>query len=280
MVVVYLDVLFFLNLFMNYIILLMTARFSGIYAKRRRLLAGAAVGAVFAVVMFFSALHPAVALAFKVFLCAAVTIVSFGIRTGKETLRLCLIFLAITAAFAGLIYAVNGAGALQNGSFYINVSLKTLLLAASAAYLGLSLIFGKGSMEIRRLTREVKLEAGGNTVRVRALADSGNLLREPVSGKKVLLVGAETLAPVLDQATWRILCETKDPVERFSRLSERHSTAFGMIPYRTCSEDGGMIVSVKNIAITVDQAQATDYVIGILPQEVETPDGCHAIIGM
>lgn len=280
MVVVYLDVLFLLNLFMNYIILLMTARFSGIYARRRRLLVGALVGAVFSVVMFFPALHAAVALLFKVLLCVAVVVTAFGIRSWRETLRLCAAFLGITGAFAGLVYAINGAQALQNGSFYIDVSLKTLLLASGVAYLALSLIFGKGSMEIRRLTREVELKAEGNSVTIRALADSGNLLREPISGKKVLLVGAETLAPVLDRETWRILCETRDPVERFSRLSAQHGTGFGMIPYRTCGEEGGMVVSLRHIAITVDQTRAEDYVVGVLPSEVETPDGCHAIIGM
>ena len=46
--VVYLDTLFFLNLLVDYLLLLLTARLAGVYRNRKWLAFGAAVGAVFA----------------------------------------------------------------------------------------------------------------------------------------------------------------------------------------------------------------------------------------
>ena len=53
MQVIYIDVLFALNLVVNYLLLFLTARFSGLYVGRLRLLGGAALGALFSVLMFF-----------------------------------------------------------------------------------------------------------------------------------------------------------------------------------------------------------------------------------
>ena len=49
--VVYVDTLFFLNLAVDYLLLLLTARLSGVYRSRRRLALGAAVGALRAVAL-------------------------------------------------------------------------------------------------------------------------------------------------------------------------------------------------------------------------------------
>ena len=44
MQVIYVDVLFGLNLVVNYLLLFLTSRFSGVYVRRLRLLGGAALG--------------------------------------------------------------------------------------------------------------------------------------------------------------------------------------------------------------------------------------------
>ena len=79
---VYLDVLFVLNAWVDYMTLLATARFSGCFARRRRLLAAGALGGAYAVLALVLPL-PEVLLALSKILCAAALVaVAFGRAAG------------------------------------------------------------------------------------------------------------------------------------------------------------------------------------------------------
>ena len=76
--VVYVDVLFTLNLFVNYLLLLSGACLLREKAKRWRLLLGAALGAVYSLIIFAPELPNFLSILIKVIFC--VTIVLAAIR--------------------------------------------------------------------------------------------------------------------------------------------------------------------------------------------------------
>ena len=69
--VVYVDTLFFLNLLVDYLLLLLTARLAGVYRNRKWLAFGAAVGAVFAVLLYFPPIPVLPGLLLRGAVCAA-----------------------------------------------------------------------------------------------------------------------------------------------------------------------------------------------------------------
>ena len=131
---VYLDVLFVLNAWVDYMTLLATARFSGCFARRRRLLAAGALGGAYAV------------LALVLPLPGALLAVAFG-RGGRFWRQLGL-FTLLSMAFAGAVMAWSqllGGALLPRGVFYLDVTLGQILCAVILSYLLVSLVLRRAA---------------------------------------------------------------------------------------------------------------------------------------
>lgn len=289
MQVIYIDVLFAINLVVNYLLLFLTSRFSGVYVGRLRLAGAAALGAVFSVLLFFPELPLLPSALFKCLLCGVLTAVAFGSRCQGRFLRLCFIFCSVSFAMAGVVLALSlltggqGAVAVRNGVPYFGVSLKLLALSSAVAYGILGLVFGGGGLRIARQTAEVTLTVGQQTLRLRALVDSGNLLRDPMSGKRVLVAGSETLCPLFPEKERELLRRSGKRGEAascFEELSRLHPGRFSLIPYRDATSDFGLILAMKADRIAVDGKQTDDLLVGAAGSSMETPDGCMAVLGM
>lgn len=75
--VVYVDTLFFLNLAVDYFLLVLTAKVAGVYIKRSRLLASALVGALLAVLLYFPPLPKTLALLLRLAVCCVTALAAF-----------------------------------------------------------------------------------------------------------------------------------------------------------------------------------------------------------
>ena len=199
---VYIDILFATNLFIDYLLLLVTAKFAGKPCSRRRLLAAAALGGSLAVCSFFFPPSQAMALPFRGLCCLALCGLAFRWPMFRELCRLSLIFLAVTLAFGGAVFATaylgRGPGivSLRGGALYWDVPLGLLLGASAAAYLLLGLVFGGNSARGRQKPAKVQVRCGGRSVVFDALWDTGNQLRDPVTTRKVMVVEKERLYPL------------------------------------------------------------------------------------
>ena len=187
--VVYVDVLFCLNLILNYFLLLLTSKLGGVYSPRLRLLCGAAAGAFFSVLLYFPALPAPLAIAAKALVCAGIIAISFGKEPPRAIFRLSLVFIAISFAFAGGVVAVSyifgqSGVHLSNGVPYFNLSLKLLLCAAAVSYCVLGLALGGGGMGIRRKNVTLEIFNKGSSVKLKGFIDSGNLLKDPITDRK------------------------------------------------------------------------------------------------
>ena len=218
--VVYVDVLFTLNLFVNYLLLLSGACLLREKAKRWRLLLGAALGAVYSLIIFLAA-YPV-----------------HGLRHfGKLT----ACFLAANFIFAGfmmgiwLLFRPKGM-VYQNGAVYFDISVTVLIVTAIVCY-GLTVLFSKlfrrHAPENRIYTLQVELN--GCRLCTQALLDTGNRLSDCFSDTPVILLEyarVKTLLPPELRSFFR---------ERPSALHappEAASLGFRLIPYHTVGGTG------------------------------------------
>ena len=282
--VVYVDVLFMSNLAVNYLLLLLTARVSGVYTSRLRLLAGGALGAVFAVFLFFPELHPVVAVAARCLLCAAIVLVAFNREPLRVVRRVCLIFLALSFALAGgmvaLITLLGTTGLeARNGVPYFDLSLRMLLGASLGIYGLLGLIFGHGGMSAKSKSTEITLKNGENAVKLNGFTDTGNLLRDPIGGRRVIVVSPEIAAQLFPEAEGALSSYDADPAQLFSQLSAMRPGRFRLMPCKTAAGTG-LMVAGKIDTIILDNKPAHGYLIGIAAHPLNTANGCRAIVGV
>lgn len=279
--VVYIDRLFVLNLAADYFLLLLTARMGGVYPKRLRLLTGSAVGALLAVILYFPKLPSAAALPIRCTVCLCVALTAFGWRKRRELLQLCTLFTGTTLVLGGGMLALSlmlkREGMVQNGFLYSEISMPVMLIGFPAIYLLSAYAFGRGSADIHRSTRELQLEVDGRSLCLRVLADSGNLLRDPFSERRVIVLSAADLAPLFPEAA-ELLRDGSPPQTLLPALQARCHRAFWLLPAQTV-EKNAMLLLFRPDKLFLDRQQAEGYVVGITTQPMEIGD-CRGLIGV
>ncbi len=286
--VVYIDVLFALNLGVNYLLLILTAGVGGIFTKRLRLALGALLGAILSVILFFLPISGVMALLSKVMLCFAISAVSFGVKGGKERfLRICLLFCAISCAFAGIIYGAStllGSGTLSlvNGVPYAPISLRMVLVGSLIAYIVLSIVFGSAKLKPQASFAQLEIERGGRKILLKALLDSGNLLRDPISGKGVIVLSAQTISALFDGAAQSVLqsADNRAVPETFSTLCECGVEGIRLMSCKTAAQNGQMLMIFKCDSIKIDGKYTENHLLGISSVDILTAKGCRAIMGV
>ena len=132
MTVVYLDRVVLLNLAVDYLLLLATARLAGLPLRRGRLALAAALGALYAAAVFLPGCrmlaHPACRLA------AGVAVCRLAWRRERRPWRLTALFFLLSGALAGLLLAAGLAagspGAILSRVYYADISWPVLLGSA------------------------------------------------------------------------------------------------------------------------------------------------------
>ena len=282
--VVYVDTLFFLNLAVDYFLLVLTAKVAGAYIKRSRLLVSALVGALLAVLLYFLPLPKALALVLRLAVCCVTALAAFMGEPGKSWPRLLGIFVMVTLLLAGIVLGLSelGGGAyMQNGILYFEISGTVMVLSFTAVYVLSGLVLGKGRASPGRSYQEVTAEMGERSVRFRALTDSGNLLRDPMSGRKVIVVEGRAIAPLFDGMTGELLqsLEALAPETALEQLRRCGNTPFWLLPARTAAQNALMVV-FRPEKLYIDGNLREDYILGLAGRQLEIGGDCRALMGV
>ncbi len=237
--VVYGDMVFLLNLLINYTLLRGTARLGGAAPKLLRLWLGSTIGAVYSVVVFLPGLDWLNTVGGKALTAAAMLCCSFGCR--RTTLRLGGIFSVLSVVLCGAVYSFYCVGKMpirSGGHLLYPVSFASLLLTAFSVNIACRLLLpplNHSNNSILPLT----LEGHGKRIRLTALQDSGNTLRDPLSGGEVLTVYWKALRPILPpEVNEDSLADPTLLMPKLRDLSPR------LIPYRAVGTKNGILLAI------------------------------------
>lgn len=215
---IYLDLLMVQNFLADFLLLLASQRLSGYSGKEKRLLAGAALGAVYSGSCFLPGFSFLAELHWQLIALVLMCLVSFG--WGKSSWRRSGTFLLLSMALGGLSLRMSR----ESGRWqWLSPVLLWLLIAAA---------FGGRAGQKKLLPLEIP--EGERVLRLTALVDSGNGLRDPVSGESVLVVGPEEAEKLTGLGA-----EALDaPMDT---LAGRNVQGLRLIPYRTVGGSGMLL---------------------------------------
>ncbi len=275
---VYIDVVFLLNLAVDYLLLLTAARVTGTWISRLRLALGALLGALYAVALFLPGLewlvHPVCRL------CAGVLMALIAYGRSPRLLRLILVLFAVSAALGGAVLALSllGSGGLtlERGVLYTGFDLRLVLVSAIACYALLSLIFRRwahhgGKTQLCR----VRLCLEGRQTTLTALVDTGNTLTEPTRNSPVLVAEADALAPLLPEGL-----DPADPVGTLERW-RGHSFCrrLSLLPYRAVGVSQGLLLAVRCDWLQAGERRNPGLLVALSPTPVSDGGAYQALIG-
>lgn len=279
MTVVYIDVLFLLNLVVDYLLLLASARITGEMISRPRLALGALLGAAYAAILFLPGCawlaHPLCKL------CIAVLMVLVGFGGRKRLLRLLLVFFGASAALGGVILALQllgtGGLTLENGVLYTGFNVRLLLVTTILCYAVLSLVFGRAARHggKRQDLCSARLTLGEKTLDLTALIDTGNTLTDPTNNRPVMVAEARALGTLLPEEL-----DPADPVGSMERLEdETLRRRLRLLPYRAVGVEYGMLLAVRMDRVVLGKRELEGLLVALSPTPVSDGGAYQALMG-
>ena len=196
----YVDVLFVVNFFITYLLLLLTKLFVKENVKTSRLLISSFVGGAYSLVILADELHFLITAIGKIFISAVIILIAFGFKRATVFIKTLAIFYFSNMLLLGVILALwllfkpQGI-AIHNDVLYFDIPARALLISALFAYL-IALLVVKlynrtvGKNEIYSLT----IFKNGEELHMFAFADTGNKLKEPFSDYPVIVVDGSKIS--------------------------------------------------------------------------------------
>ena len=276
MTVVYIDLLFLLNLIANYLLLLAAGRLSGAVLMRWRIGLGAAAGALYAVLVFLPGLEWLAFWLCKMACGVLMALIAYG--GGRYLLRVTVFFFGASAALAGAVLGLEMLGSvsltLEHGVFYSKLDIRLLLLLFVACYFVLSLFFRRtGRYSGRELVRlEVTLDRG--TVSLTALVDTGHSLTDTATNRPVVVAEAQALSGLLP--AW---ADAAQPIRSVERCHASGSRQARLIPYRAVGVECGMLLALRTQGVRVGEKSLGPLLMALSPTPVDDGGTYHALIG-
>ena len=260
MPIIYVDRYFLLNLLIDYLLCLLSARVCGLVLKRRRYVFAALLGAAYAVLTLLPGCRFLGGAAGKLAAAGLMAAVAYGGET--HALRCGAVFFCVSAAFGGALWALSLAGG------YPAFDTRVLLLSFALCYAGLELLFRSRAKLPDRPRTEICLSLGGRESRFMALVDTGNSLSDPATGAAVMLACPHALAPLFPGVD---LCADPVTLAALPKLAGR----FRLIPYSSVGGHGLLpVFRPEHLAVGGDARR--DLLVAVSP--AAQGDGFEAIL--
>lgn len=219
---VYLNLVVLLNFLVNLFLLMGTNRLSGFPLSLRRCILASAVGGIYAGACLLTAFRFLSSILWRFICLASMGAIAFGL--GRSALRRSVLFVLLCMAIGGVSLGVG------NNSFL------TLFLSAVIVFLLCAIGF-RGNIAGREYV-QIELFYKGRQEKILALHDTGNTLRDPVTGQSVIVVGADVAASLIGLTSQQL----SSPVET---VASGVIPGLRLIPYRTVGHESGMLAALR-----------------------------------
>lgn len=251
----YMDLVMLLNFLIDFLLMLGTNRLCGYPPGYLRAGLGAGVGGLYGGLCLIPGFQFLGKLLWRVVSLGVMGYLAFG--CSKSAVRRCAVFVLLSMALGGIALGIG------NGGFYA-------LLAAFAMVGVICAIGFRGTVGATQYV-PVELKFGSKNIRLLALQDSGNMLRDPLTGRAVLVINSDAAI----RLTGLTLQHLQDPVKA---MAEAPIPGLRLIPYRALGQPGGMLLAVRMEGVKIGSWKGSSLV-AFAPSGLSDEGGYQALTG-
>ena len=191
--VIYIDVLLFVNVIVNYAILMTAEKLLKQDVRLYRMILGAVIGALFSLTIFIRSDSRMLLLILRIVITGIVTLIVFGWRSPIEYLRSYLCNTAVSVIYCGgyiLFYQVFKPPnmVIVNDILYLQVNPLWLTALTAIIYILVLVIYKLFSERIKSTVVILRFTIHGRDYSCVGKVDTGSNLREPFSSAPVIIV--------------------------------------------------------------------------------------------
>ncbi len=203
--VIYADVLVALNVLLTYILLVAVRIFLKIPTNKWAMVIGCFVGGASALIIFWEDINIVLSLIYKLFCAGVIVAIAFLPRNVKVFLKAYTGFFLVSFIFGGGVYALQITLKPENilyynGVVYFDMSITYLVGCVLVVY-GVFLIgdylLTRHSLKDSKCLLEITYN--NLSVTLPAIVDTGNSLRDGLSGRPVIVAELSSVAPIFER---------------------------------------------------------------------------------
>jgi len=249
---VYIDMVFLLNFLVDLLLLLAAARMCGYTVKLGRIAAGAAVGGLYGGFCLLPGFHFLGNILWRTVSLGIIAVIAYGLS--KCALRRGLVFVFLSFALGGVVMGMGKGGVVG--------------ILCAAGVLCLLCCFGFRGRIGESTYIPVELFYGQKHLALTALQDTGNTLRDPITGRQVLVVGAD----VARELTGLSYEQLRTPVESVGALP-----GLRLIPYHSVGSNSFMLaMRIQKVKIGKWQGSS---LVAFAPEGLNAEGAYQALTG-
>ena len=284
---VYLDIVLLENICMNYIILLATAIINKCKISYFRILISSILGAIYAVVTYLNIFEAYSGMIFKIILSIAMIYIAYLAKEAQKLFKELIIFYLTSFAFGGisfaLLYFVNPEQVkLKNGVFVGTYPLKIVLLGGLVGFLVIIIAFKsyKVRMNKKDIYYELKIKLFEKEVETKAIIDTGNFLKEPITGVPVVVVERSLMYDIIPKCILNNIDEILSGDLEKMNEHEEYISRIRLIPYSSLGNKNGMLLGIKVDEVIIDNNVINNSIIGIYKESLTKRGEYRALVGL
>lgn len=290
---IYIDVVLIENLIMNYIIIYATAIVLKNKKSHLRFFLASLLGAIYTIISYTSALEVYTSIILKILLSIIIVYIAYNPQTMKKMWKDIVIFYLVSFVFGGvafsLIYIVKPQEVLmKNGLFLGTYPLKTIALGTIVAFILIILTVKiiKTKISKKDMFCDIEIKINEEVIRTKAMVDTGNLLKEPITNTPVIVVEHTLLYNCMPK---EILNNTENilggDIEKIPKeIREKYMPKLKIIPFSSLGKQNGMLIGIKPAYIEIKNEENSirreNVIVGIYNKSLTNRGEYRALIGI
>ena len=230
----------------------------------------------------------------KVALSVAMIIIAYAPKKIKLFLKELVLFYVLSFVFGGcaisLLYFIKPQEIIMKNGVYIGrYPLKIALLAGCVGFAMSVISFKvvKTKITKKNMICDISIEIFNKKINIKAYVDTGNMLKEPISGNPVIVVEKEKLKDIvpvgiLEQSEEILNGECNDTKTHEENLE--YISRLRLIPFKSIGKQNGMMLGIKSDKVYInfedEDIWLENTIIGIYNGKLSKNEGYAALIGL
>ena len=210
----------------------------------------------------------------------------------KDLLKMIILFYLSSFVFGGaalgVIYMVNSNNiTIQNGVLIGSYTIKTIFLGVAIAFIILIIGFKtvKAKFSKKDLFCNIEIIINQKQILTKAMLDTGNLLKDPITNIPVVVVEHTLLSNAIPK-------EILDNIENIlggdlknipENLKNKYMSKLKIIPFSSLGKQNGMLLGIKADGLKIEEEETVKNVekviIGIYNKKLSKNKDYHALLG-
>lgn len=291
---IYLDIVLIENLCMNYIILFATGYLLKIRMNHIRLITSALLGGIYSILVYMEVLKIYSNFIFKIVFSIVMVYMAYKAKRIKQFIRQLVFFYLISFVFGGcafaLLYFVKPQEILiRNGTLIGTYPLKIAILGGIVGFTitVIAFHFVKTKIAKKDIYCEITLYFNNKNINVKALIDTGNMLKDPICQMPVIVVEKEALEEILPETILNNLEKIIGgdvPKEIYENQNLEYIKRFRLIPFSSIGKSNGMLLGFKANKVEIEQEyikrEIKNVIVGIYENKLSKKNQYSALIGL